>query len=219
MDELTSQLEKINKYVNSKNELLTDIHNKGRIDETYRKAFEKAINDKIFTNNEFRKIVTYFKVVDFNVKFQEKIIENLESAKIIINGILNSNSKERQIIDLITKFSISLSHITTLLKTDLDHINLTEQESITLFKFSLINPNEIKIDLIDYQKNRIKNAKEVLTEELMRQLLDIINKYDLIQRLYLVFFYNTENILFNQLELFFEKYSTDISNISNIKKE
>lgn len=214
MNKLTTQLDKINEYVNSKNELLTDIHIKGRIDETYRKAFDKAVNDKIFTSNELIKILTYFKVINFNMKFQEKIINNLESAKIEINGILNSNSKERQIIDLITKLSICLSHIKTLLKTDLDCINLTEQESITLFKFSLINPSEIKIDLIDYQKNRVKNAKELLTEELMRQILDIINKYDLIERLYLVFFYITENLLFNQLELFLEKYSSDISNIS-----
>jgi hypothetical protein len=214
MDKLTSQLEKINKYVNSKNELLTDIHIIGRIEETHRKAFEKAINDKIFTNNELRKILTFVKVTNFILNFQKKIIDNLESAKIQIDGIFNRNSKERQIFNLLTKLSISINHVSIMLKPDLDYLNLTDQEFITLYKFSHINPNEIKIDLVDYEKERIKNAKEVLTVELIRQLLDIVNKYNLIDRIYLVFFYNTANTLSQQLELFLEQYSSEISNIS-----
>jgi hypothetical protein len=219
MEELIVQLDKLNLYVTSKKDLLNDIHNKGRIEEKYRKAFEKSVNEQIFTNNEIRKILTYFKVANFILKYEKEIISNVKSAKIEINGILNTNSKEREIIDLISRFSISLSHISKFIETDLDQVNLTEQESITLLKFALINPNEIIIDIIDWQASRVKNASEVLTVEFMRQLLDIINKYSLIDRLYSVFFYIIQITLTNQLVLFIDKYKLDLSNIKIYDKK
>ena len=220
MDKITSQLEIINTYVNSKNQLLNDIHNQGIISSENRKIFKKAFEDKIFSNNELRKILTHFKIGDFISQFQKKIKKNLELAKIEINGIANTNSKERHIIDIISKLSITISHISTIVKSELPPINYTDEEYITLYKFSLINPNEINIDLVDHEVNTVKNASEILTEEIMRQLLDMLNKHHLIEHFYKIFFYYTEHTLFDQLEKFIDKYSLDIGNLSyQVKKD
>ena len=219
MEELLQLLEKINSYVSDKNYLLNQIHNEGILENDHRKSFQKAKDEKVFSDNELRTIITYFKIANFIEKFQKKIEAYVKSAKLEISRVSNSNSKERLIIEVLNKSTISLNHIKTKFEDELAPLDITEEDLSILFEFSLINPKEIKIDLVDFHMNRVKNSSIILTNDFLKKILEIINKYDLINRLYLVFIYITENTLYKQLDEFILKYSSDLSNISVYDKK
>ncbi len=219
MEELTKILDNINGFASSKEKLLSDIQNNGKFEEKYRKSFNEAYKEKVFLSTDLTKILIYFKHISYTEKYITVLQSCINDTTREIGKIDSNNMNERLFVELLSKIAISIIHIEKEVDFNIPQIELNEEELLTLFKFTLITPNEIIIDRVHHNVSKARNSVNILSEEYMKEILNIVTKYNILDRLYLDTLYQIHHTLNIQFEILYKRLINGVNSLSKKEKE